>query len=53
MTIDVYGDSNYVLNLTDGSKTLWQLYGIDSNSLQFNGLYYDYDVIHKDEIKLV
>jgi hypothetical protein len=48
---DVYGDSNYVLNLTDGSKTLWQIYGIDSNSLKFNGVYYDYDVIHPDEIK--
>jgi hypothetical protein len=47
---NVYGDSNFVINLTDGTKTIWQLYGIDSNSLRFNGLYYDYDVIHKDQI---
>jgi len=48
---NVYGDSNFVINLSDGSGDVkWQLYGIDSNSLHFNGLFYDYDVIHQDQI---
>lgn len=47
---NVYGNSNFVINLTAGSKTVWQLYGLDSNSLHFNGLYNDYDVIHQDQI---
>jgi len=47
----VYGDSNYVVDLTDGAGlTKWQLYGLDSNSLHYNGLFYDYDVIHQDQI---
>jgi predicted MPP superfamily phosphohydrolase len=47
---EVQGRSNYVVNLTDGNKTLWQLWGIDSNSDSYNGSTYDYDVIRQNQI---
>lgn len=46
----VYGRSNYVVNLTDGTSTKWQVYSIDSNSLTATGPTYKYDVIHEDQI---
>ena len=48
---DIQGRSNYVVNLTDGSRTIWQLYAIDSNSDHFNGTNYTYDVIRKEQIE--
>ncbi len=49
---DVYGDSNYVINLTDGTDAKWQLYLIDSNSAILTpGLNVPYDVIHEDQIE--
>ncbi|MCI1245055.1 MAG: metallophosphoesterase [Bacilli bacterium] len=52
---DVFGRSNYVIPLVDPStrKAVWNLYSIDSNSYpeSFSGLYYDYDVIHDDQIE--
>lgn len=46
------GQSNYVLNLTDGTKTIWQLYSIDSGSFEYPGvgISYDYASIEKDQI---
>ncbi len=44
---DVYGNSNYVVNLTENGQTKWQIYVFDSNQ------YYktSYDVIHDDQIE--
>ncbi len=44
---DVFGESNYVLNLYDGTNLKWQLFIFDSND------YYrlDYDIIHEDQVK--
>lgn len=43
---DVFGNSNYFVNLMDGSDLKWKLVFMDSNS------YYDwdYDAIHDDQI---
>jgi hypothetical protein len=46
-TDDVYGRSNYFVNLKDGDELKWQLYFLDSNT--YYGL--DYDVIHDDQIE--
>lgn len=43
---DVYGDSNYVVNIKEGDTLKWQLYFFDSNT--YHGL--DYDVVHQDQI---
>lgn len=49
---DVYGDANYVLNITDGTSLKWQLYIIDSNSaIVTPGISVPYDVIHEDQIR--
>ena len=49
---NVYGRANYVLNLTDGNKTCWQVYSIDSNSLiGKDSISYNYDIIHEDQVK--
>lgn len=52
---DVFGRSNYVIPLLDKTtkKPVWNIYSIDSNSYpeSKNGLYYDYDVIHEDQIE--
>jgi hypothetical protein len=51
----VFGRSNYVISLMDqvSGKAAWNLYSIDSNSYpeSFTGVYYDYDVIHDDQIE--
>lgn len=46
----IFGRSNYAVNLTDGNDVIWQLYALDSGSDYFNGKTYDYDVIHEDQI---
>ena len=50
----VFGRSNYVVSLKDTvtGKPAWNLYAIDSNSYleNSNRLYYDYDIIHDDQI---
>lgn len=52
---DVFGRSNYVIPLINGTsrKAVWNLYSIDSNSYPASesGLYYDYDVIHDDQVE--
>ena len=49
---DVYGRSNYVIDLKNGSGDLkWQIYALDSNSYHYSGSgVYGYDVIHSDQI---
>jgi hypothetical protein len=51
---DVFGRSNYVISLMNDTthKAVWNIYSIDSNSYpeSKNALYYDYDVIHNDQI---
>lgn len=49
---DVYGRSNYVVNLKEGDETKWQVFSFDSNSYQQsgNGVSYDYDYIHDDQV---
>ncbi len=48
---DLTGESNYVINLTKGGKTLWQLYALDTNSLaySFPDFKYSYDTIHSEQ----
>lgn len=49
---NIYGRSNYVLNLTDGANTYWQVYALDSNSLiSKNPLKFTYDILHEDQVK--
>ncbi len=49
---DVYGDSNYVVNLKDENETIWRLYMLDSNSYYDEGsIAYNYDIIRPDQIK--
>ena len=51
---DLFGRSNYVISLMDQTtkKATWNIYSIDSNSYPASatGIYYDYDVIHDDQI---
>lgn len=48
---NVYGDSNFVINIKQGNETLWRMVMIDSNSYYDDGsLMYKYDVIHEDQI---
>ena len=42
----IFGDSNYVVNISEGGVTKWQLYFFDSNT--YYGIHYD--VIHDDQI---
>lgn len=47
---DIYGFSNFCINLTDGKNTKFQVYLIDSNRYHY-GSYMGYDVIHPDQIQ--
>lgn len=49
---NVYGRSNYIVSVMDGSTPKWNILSIDSNSYKNpqNGYCYDYDVIHDDQI---
>ena len=44
---EVYGSSNYYVNITDSGNTIFQIYILDSNT--YNG--FEYDVIHEDQIE--
>ena len=50
---DLTGESNYVINLTKGGKTLWQLYALDTNSLAytFPNFKYTYDTVHDEQVE--
>lgn len=48
----IYGKSNYVVALTDGSNNpLWNVFALDSNTYRQTGMSYEYDVIHEDQIQ--
>lgn len=47
---NLYGLTNYYIDLMDGNSIKYRLFIIDSNSYHFNGFDYDYDVIHEDQI---
>lgn len=44
---NVFGDSNYVVNIKDGVNTKWQIYMFDSNTYAN----FAYDNIHEDQIE--
>ena len=50
---DLYGESNYFVNLRKDGKTLWQLIALDSNSLHYSfpSFQYEYDIIHPEQIQ--
>lgn len=49
---DIYGNTNYYIDIQDNGNTLWQIYMIDSNSLApDNFLNYQYDCVHEDQVK--
>ena len=48
---NIYGQTNYFIDLMDEGIVKYRLYIIDSNSYHFNGLKYNYDIIHEDQIK--
>ena len=46
----LFGDANYFIDLMEGKNTKYRLYIIDSNTYHYNGIDFDYDVIHDDQI---
>ncbi|MFA6624694.1 MAG: metallophosphoesterase [Bacilli bacterium] len=48
---DIYGKTNYFIDLVNGEETKYRLYIIDSNSYWQSGLFVGYDIIHEDQIK--
>lgn len=49
---DVFGDSNYVVNIKKNNETFYQVYAIDSNTDRYDKEYgYLYDYIHDDQIE--
>lgn len=48
---DVYGDTNYFIDINNGDALSWRIYMIDSNSLATkNVIKYKYDKIHEDQV---
>lgn len=48
---NVYGDTNYFIDIKDGNDLSWRIYMMDSNSLQpGNAIKYQYDYIHEDQV---
>lgn len=47
---DLFGDTNFVINIKDGSSLPWQIYGLDSGSLKQGSFATPYDVIHDEQI---
>ena len=48
---DLFGRTNYYINLNKNNSTLYRLYIIDSNSYSYQGTKYSYDVIHEDQLE--
>lgn len=44
------GLANYFIDLMDGDNVKYRLYILDSNSYYFNGISYEYDIIHDDQL---
>lgn len=48
---NIYGDSNYVINLKKGDSTILQIYSLDSHSSYYDKTYgYKYDYIRDDQV---
>jgi len=48
---DIFGSTNYFVDLVKKDEIKYRLYIIDSNSYVFNNFKYSYDIIHEDQIK--
>jgi predicted MPP superfamily phosphohydrolase len=48
---NVFGDSNYFINVKKDGKTVWQIYSIDSNSNEIEDGSNVYDYIHDDQVE--
>ena len=49
---NVFGDTNYFIDIKDGNDVSWQIYMMDSNTLaRKNGIKYQYDNIHEDQVE--
>ena len=48
---DVFGRSNFVIDLTSGGEIVHELFVLDSNKLHPSGFSLAYDVIHEDQIQ--
>lgn len=48
---DIFGRSNFVIDLTKDGKIVHELYVLDSNKLDPHGFSLAYDVIHEDQIE--
>lgn len=47
---NIYGLTNYYINIKKNGTVVYRVYIIDSNSYYFNGVKYSYDIIHEDQI---
>lgn len=47
----LHGETNFVANVKKDGKTVWQLYGIDSNTYVQRGLTYEYDRIQESQVE--
>ena len=45
------GLANYFIDLMDNGTVKYRLYILDSNSYYFNGIKYDYDIIHDEQLE--
>ncbi len=48
---NLFGRTNYYINLNKNNNTLYRLYIIDSNSYKFQTIDYSYDIIHDDQLE--
>lgn len=48
---NIYGLTNYFIDLKAGNDIKYRLYIIDSNTYFYTGLKYSYDVIHDDQLE--
>ena len=48
---DVDGRTNWVIDIERGGETVWQVFGIDSNSYMADGLLYQYDYIQESQVQ--
>lgn len=47
---DIYGETNFVINIKDGESIPWQIYCLDSNNLKPGSFNIPYDILHDDQI---
>ncbi len=48
---DVDGRTNWVIDIERDGETVWQVFGIDSNSYMADGLLYQYDYIQESQVQ--